>query len=138
MITETTAVVSSLSVCKPRKSNISALHPHTRHTEDGTKPIQPGACVKSTPLLTQVVSHPVLWHRIEPTSLGCTLSPHRHRDKPLMSLHLRLRPTRVGSESKNKRSEPDNSGSDRSMVGVMGLELICTCPACVVSESTGT
>ena len=28
-----------------------------------------------------------------------------------MSLHLRLRPTRVGSESKKTRSDPDDSGA---------------------------
>ncbi len=55
-----------------------------------------------------------------------------------MSLHLRLRPARVGSESKNKRSGPDDWGSDLS---VMGLCFISACPVCVVtvvSASRGT
>ena len=47
-----------------------------------------------------------------------------------MSLHFRLRPPRVGSESKNK--EPDKSGSCRL---IMGLDSTCTCPACVVLGS---
>jgi len=88
-----------------------------------------------TQLLTQIVLHPTLWHCIEPTSPGCTLSPHRHRDKPLMSLHLRLRPMRVGSESKNKRPGPDDSGPDRSVTRV---DVLRTSLACVASESSGT
>jgi len=72
---------------------------------------------KSRHLLTQTVSHPALWHRIEPTPSGCALSPHRHRDRPLMSLHLRLRPRRVGSVSKNKASDSGGSGT------VIGMRL---------------
>jgi len=90
---------------------------------------------KSTNILTQVVSHPAFWHFIDPTLSGGTISPHRHRDKPLMSRHRRLRPTRVGSESKNRRPEPDGSGSDRSATG---FDFICICPMCIASESMET
>jgi len=65
---------------------------------------------KSTQLLTQVVSHLSLWHWIKPGSPFCMLTPHRHWDKPLMSLHLRLRPIRVSSVSRNTMPEPDGSG----------------------------
>ena len=125
--------MSSSSVCRPCKSNILALHHHTQCTEDGTETIQPRT-YKMTQLLTQIISHPVLWHLIKPISSGCTLSLHKHRDKPLMSLHLRLRPMHVGSESKNKRSESDasDSGSDHSQ-----LDFFRTSPI-VVSELSGT
>ena len=71
---------------------------------------------KSTQFLTQIVSHPVLWHLIElrltlVALLGCALSPHRHRDKSLMSLHLCLRPMHVGSELKNKGFDLGDSGA---------------------------
>ena len=89
-----------------------------------------------TQLLTQIILHPVFWHLIESMSSDCTLTPHRHRDKSLISLHLRLRPARVGSESKNKGSELAGSGSDRSVMRFVGG----VSPACVssVSESSGT
>ena len=48
MIMATTVDVSSLSVSMPRKSNTSALHPHTRRTEGGTKSFQLGVCKINT------------------------------------------------------------------------------------------
>jgi hypothetical protein len=87
---------------------------------------------KPTQPLTQIVSHPVLWHYIEPILLGCTLSLHRHRDKPLMSLHLYLRLTCVSSKSKNERFKPYNSGPDCSVIVLDG---ICTLLIYVISHS---
>ena len=94
-------------------------------------------CAKSTQLLTQIVSHPALWHWIKPVSLGHTLSPHRHRNKPLMSLHLCLQPMHVSSESRNKIPKPDDSGSGH-LVSVMVLDFICACPMCVILELRGS
>lgn len=87
------------------KSTFSDPHQHTQRIVNDTIvyrfsqiPIKGG----KKWLLTQTVSHPVLWHRIEPTLSGCTLTLHKHNDRPLMSLHSRFRPAHVGSEvSKN-------------------------------------
>jgi len=124
-------------MCMPHKSTAWTSHSYIQHTGDDTKSIQPGACkIKSNQILTQVVLHPVLWHRIKAASSGCAISLQRHRDKPLMSLHLHLWPAHVGSESKNKSSELDDSGwgSGHSV-------MVCACPMCaarVVSESGTT
>jgi hypothetical protein len=58
-----------------------------------------------------MVLHPVLSYLIEPTLSGCALSPHRHRDRALISLHLCMQPTHVGTELKNRTSVPDGSGA---------------------------
>lgn len=85
---------------------------------------------KSTQQLTQMVSHPVLWHLIKEISPSGMLSPQRHRDRPLMSWHLCLRPAHVSSESKNKRLEPEDWCLDPSGIG---LYFICACPVCAVT-----
>ena len=77
--------------------------------------------VKSTRELTQVVSHPSFWHRIELGSSRCTLTPHRHWDKPLMSLHLCLRPIRVGSVSTKTTPEPDGSSMVIEAVSALSI-----------------
>jgi len=71
---------------------------------------------------------------MDPTSFGHALSLHKHRDRPLMSLHLCLRPTCVGVESKNERPEPDDSGSACSLIG---MEFVSACPMHVVSKLMG-
>jgi len=76
---------------------------------------------KSTQLLTQVILHPSLWHWIKPRSPFCTLTPHRHWDKPLMSLHLCLWPIHVGSVSRNTTPEPDGLGMAIGAVSALSI-----------------
>ena len=59
-----TSSVSSLLARMPHRSNVSVPRPHIRHTEGDTELIQL-ELAKSTEELTQMVSHPVLWHLIE-------------------------------------------------------------------------
>jgi len=76
---------------------------------------------KSTQLLTQTISHPALQHLIESPLSGFMLSPHRHWDRPLMSLHLCLQPPHVGSESKNNVSEPDDLSTSTRALGALAI-----------------
>jgi len=78
--------------------------------------------------LTHTVSHPALWHRIDPASSSLALSPHKHRDRPLISLHFHLRPTRVGSDSKNKVVDwsVTGMGVDNELVGILEPPDWCT------------
>ena len=78
------------------------------------------------PKLTHTVSHPALWHRIDLASSGLALSPHKHRDRSLISLHFRLRPIRVGSDSKKIVVDWSVAGMDDELVGIREPPDCCT------------